>query len=77
MLLGFEYTINTQNLIKIVGAISEKIKILIFFLCELPLILGLEWKIKIRVRDICERTLDIDFERDWWVGLGPALGDGK
>ena len=29
------------------------------------------------VRDICERTLDIDFERDWWAGLGPALGDGK
>ena len=29
------------------------------------------------VRDICERTLNIDFERDWWVGLGLALGDGK
>ena len=29
------------------------------------------------VRYICERTLDIDFERDWWDGLGPALGDGK
>ena len=34
-------------------------------------------KTKTKVRDICERTLDIDFERDWWVGLGPALGDGK
>ena len=32
---------------------------------------------KTGVRDICERTLDIDFERDWWVGLGPALRDGK
>ena len=37
-LLGFEYTINLQNLIKIVGVIFEKIKF--FFLCELPLILG-------------------------------------
>ena len=27
------------------------------------------------VRDICEKTLDIDFERNWGVGLGPALGD--
>ena len=38
-LLGFECTINPQNLIKIVGAIFEKINF--FFLCELPLILGL------------------------------------
>ena len=62
---------------KIVRAIFEKIKFLNFFLCELPLILGLGWKIKKNVRDICERTLDIDFERDCWVGLGPALGDWK
>ena len=34
-------------------------------------------KTKKNVRDICERTLDIDFERDWWVSLGPALGNGK
>ena len=40
ILLGFEYTINPQNLIKIVGTIFEKIKILNFFLCELSLILG-------------------------------------
>ena len=32
ILLGFECTINPQNLIKIVGAIFEKIKILIIFL---------------------------------------------
>ena len=37
-LLGFECTFNAQNLIKIVGAIFEKIFFLIFFLCELPLI---------------------------------------
>ena len=29
--LGFEYAINPQNLMKIVGAIFEKMKILIFF----------------------------------------------
>ena len=40
-LLGFERTINPQNLIKIVVAIFEKIFFFIFFLCELPLILGL------------------------------------
>ena len=34
-------------------------------------------KTKTKVRDICERTLDIYFKGDWWVGLGPALGDGK
>ena len=46
ILLGFECTINTQNLTKIVGAILEKIKIFIIFLCELPLILGLRGKLK-------------------------------
>ena len=28
-------------------------------------------------KDICMGTLDIDFERDWGVGLGPALGGGE
>ena len=32
ILLGFEYTINPENLIKIVGDIFEKIEILNFFL---------------------------------------------
>ena len=41
ILFGFECTINPQNLIKIVGASFEKIEILIFFSCELPLIFGL------------------------------------
>ena len=77
ILLGFECTINPQNLIKIVGAIFEKIKIKFFFLCELPLILGLGWKLKKGVRDICEGTLDFEFERDWWVYFGPALWEGK
>ena len=27
-------------------------------------------------RNICKWTY-IEFERDWWIGLGPALGDGK
>ena len=77
-MLGFECTINPQNLIKIVEAIFEKIKILNLFLMWTTLHFRGRGKTKKkRVRDICERTLDIDFERDWWDGLGPALGDGK
>ena len=34
-------------------------------------------KTKIMTRNICKRILYIEFERDWWVGLGPELGDGK
>ena len=26
-------------------------------------------------RNICKRTLDIGFERDWSAGLGAVLGD--
>ena len=37
-----------------------------FFLCELPLVLGVGGKLK-KARDICERTLDIDFESDWLI----------
>ena len=46
MLLRFECVINSQNLMKIVGAIFEKIKIKIYFLCELLLILGVDQKRK-------------------------------
>ena len=41
LLLRFERAINPQNLMKIVGAIFEKIIFFNFFLCELPLILRL------------------------------------
>ena len=34
-------------------------------------------KTKIMARNICKRIVYIEFERDWWDGLGPALGDGK
>ena len=61
ILLGFECTINSQNLIKIVGAIFEKVKILSFFSCELSLILGVGGKLKKMARDIYKRTLDIEF----------------
>ena len=55
-LLGFECTINPQNLKKIVRAIFEKIKILIFFfLCELPLILGVAPKGKKRQKIFARR----------------------
>ena len=78
ILLGFECTINPQNLIKIVGAIFEKIKILkIFFSCELPLILGVGGKVKKTARDIYKRTPCIEFERDRSIGLGYVIGDGQ
>ena len=48
MLLGIECTRNPQNLIKIVQAIFEKLKIKNFFLCELPFILGVGGKRKKR-----------------------------
>ena len=72
---GFERTINSQKLMKIVRAIFEKLNF--FFLCELPFILRVDRKVKTRVRDICERTLDIDFERDRPIGLGSTFGDGQ
>ena len=49
ILLGFEYTIKPQNLIKIVGAIFEKIIILNFFSCKLPLILELGEKKRLEI----------------------------
>ena len=61
ILLGFECTINPQNLMKIVRAIVEKFEILNFFLCVLPLILGVGRKLKKTDRDIFKRTLDIEF----------------
>ena len=33
-------------------------------------------KTKIIARNICKRTLDKGFERDWSFGLGAMLGDG-
>ena len=33
-------------------------------------------KSKKRARDISKGTLDIEFERDWSVGLGAMLGNG-
>ena len=33
-------------------------------------------KTKKAARDIYKRTLDIEFEQDWSVGLGATLGDG-
>ena len=50
ILLGFECTINPQDLIKIVAAIFQKIKIFnFFFSCELPLILGVGGILKKRL----------------------------
>ena len=76
ILLGFECTITPQNLIKIVRAIFEKIRNLIFFLMWTTLI-GVGGKLKKKARDIYKRTLDIEFEWDRSIGLGSMMGDGQ
>ena len=77
ILLGFECTINSQNLIKIVGVIFEKIKILNFFLMWTTL----NFRVRVKTRKKGSRYFREDpryrVERYWWVGLGPALGAGK
>ena len=65
-----------QNLIKIVRAIFEKMEIKNFFLCKLPLILGVARKRKEQAEDIYMRTLYIEFQRDRSIGLGSTFGDG-
>ena len=49
-----------------------------FFFSELPFILRADRKRKKKKapRNICKRTLDKGFERDWSFGLGAMLGDG-
>ena len=65
--------------------ILEKMKILSFFLrelplilslclfasllCKIPLILRVGRKLKIWAGDICKGTQNIEFEQDWSVGL--------
>ena len=51
-------------------------KILNFFLCELPLILRVHQKRKKRGKYICMGIPDTEFEQDWSFGLGATLGDG-
>ena len=74
---GKTLAINPQNLIKFVGAIFEKIEILIFFLCELPLIFGEARKRKEQAEDIYMGTPDIEFEQDGSVGLRAILVYGE
>ena len=62
---------------KIVWAIFRKMKILIFFLIRTTLNFDGRSKTKKRARYICKGTLDIEFERDWSVGLDATLGDGQ
>ena len=52
-------------------------KILIFFLCELPLILGVTRKRKEQAKGISKVTPHIEFEQDWSLGLGAVLADGQ
>ena len=48
-----------------------------FFLCELPLILGVARKRKKQAEDICKGTPDIEFEQYWSIGLDAILADGQ
>ena len=75
ILLGFECTINPQYLMKIVRAIFEKMKILIFFLILTTLNFGGRSKTKKWAKDIFRGTLGIECEQDWSVGLGATLRD--
>ena len=75
ILLGFEYTINPQNLMKIIGAIFEKMKIKNFFLIWTSLNFEDRSKTKKRAGDTCKGTSDIESEQDWSVGLSATLGD--
>ena len=59
---------------KIVRATFWKMKFLIFFLYELPLILRVDRKRKNGLQIFAGGILDIDFERDWPIGLGATLG---
>ena len=76
ILLGFECSINPQNLMKIVGAIFEKIDIFYFFLMWTTLNFRGRGKTKKKARDIYNRTLDMEFGRDRSTGLGSTIGDG-
>ena len=76
-LLGFECTINTQNLNKIVRAIFGKIEILNFFLMLTTLNFGGRSKTEKQTEDICKGTSNVEFEQDWSFRLGAMLGDGQ
>ena len=58
---------------KIVEAVFEKTKIFNFFLMWTTL--HFECKSKNNTGNICKGTPDIEFEQDWWVGLGATLRD--
>ena len=65
-------------MIKFVGAIFEKIEILIFFLGELPLILRVGQKQKYGLEIFARLPYISNLKYMYWsVSLGPTLGDGK
>ena len=53
----------------------RKSTFLIFFSCELSLMLAVGEKKK--ARDTFKRTLDIEFEQNRSTGLGSMIGDGQ
>ena len=77
IMLGFECTINPQNLMKIIGAIFQKMNILNFFIMGTSLNFEGRPKTKKRPGDICKVTPDTEFEQHCSVGLRAMLGDGQ
>ena len=74
--MGFEYTIKSQNFIKIVGAIFWESLNVWFFLMWIALNLTVSLKWKKGERIYLQGALDIEIGWDWSVGLCAPLGDG-
>ena len=55
----------------------RKSRFLIFFSCELPLILGAGEKLKKNGSRYSQEDQDIEFERDRSIGLGSMIDDGQ
>ena len=64
-LLGFECTINPQNLIKVVGAIFEKIKFFYIFLMWTTL----NFRVRVKTNKKCSRYLREDPRYRFWTRL--------
>ena len=73
LLLGFECTINPQNLMKVIAAVFQKMKIFYFFLMGSTLNFGGRSKRKRRRVDICKGILYVEFERYRSLGLCARL----
>ena len=74
ILSSFECTINPQNLIKLLKPFFIKSNFHFSSYVNYP---SIQWqgRTKKTARDICKRTLGIEFKRDRSIGLGATFGD--